>query len=208
MSKTETQTQPLSVTPDALEVVLESRALEDNPSETALKIMVTGATMTDYKYALELIEIKEADNDDLIYTQGENGELSICVPSESVTPLKGASLDIAKGTKGGLVIKNPNKPDPLFGVNLELDGDLAENVKTVLNTAVNPALESHGGYAELLGIEDTKVYVIMGGGCQGCAASAMTLKEGIRTMLIEAIPEITEVVDATDHSAGENPFYT
>ena len=208
MNKAKTQIQPLTVTDEALQIVLDSRALEDNPSETALKIMVTGATMTDYKYALELIEIKEAEKDDLVYTQGENDELSICVPNDSIEPLKGASLDLAKGTKGGLVIKNPNKPDPMFGVNLELTGDLAENVKTVLNTAVNPALESHGGYAELLGVEDTKVYVTMGGGCQGCAASAMTLKDGIRTMLIESLPEITEVIDATDHSAGENPFYT
>ena len=48
----------------------------------------------------------------------------------------------------------------------------------------------------------------MGGGCQGCAASAMTLRDGIKTMLMDSLPEITDVIDATDHSAGENPFYT
>jgi Fe/S biogenesis protein NfuA len=47
----------------------------------------------------------------------------------------------------------------------------------------------------------------MGGGCQGCAMSAMTLREGIQTAILAAVPEITEVVDTTDHGSGENPFY-
>ncbi len=73
---------------------------------------------------------------------------------------------------------------------------------------MNPALASHGGYASLAGVDGSKVFVTMGGGCQGCAASAMTLQEGIKTMLMDALPEISEVLDATDHSAGENPFYS
>ena len=56
-------------------------------------------------------------------------------------------------------------------------------------------------------MDDATVYVSMGGGCQGCAMSQATLTEGIRASILEAIPEVTEVVDATDHSAGENPFY-
>jgi Fe/S biogenesis protein NfuA len=47
----------------------------------------------------------------------------------------------------------------------------------------------------------------MGGGCQGCAVSAMTLRDGIARSITEAIPEVTEVIDTTDHEAGENPFY-
>jgi len=47
----------------------------------------------------------------------------------------------------------------------------------------------------------------MGGGCQGCAVSAMTLREGIERSIKENIPEVTEVVDATDHDAGEDPYY-
>ena len=60
----------------------------------------------------------------------------------------------------------------------------------------------------MVNIEDKKVYVTMGGGCQGCAASAMTLRDGIKSMLMDALPEIEDVIDATAHSAGENPFYT
>ena len=32
--------------------------------------------------------------------------------------------------------------------------------------------------------------------------------EGVQTMLIDAVPAIVKVVDATDHATGENPYYT
>ena len=92
---------------------------------------------------------------------------------------------------------------------IELTGDIAEQVAQLLEQSVNPALASHGGYATLVGVdEDNNVYVTMGGGCQGCSASAATLKDGIRSSIMEHIPEVAEVIDATDHAAGENPFYS
>ena len=69
-------------------------------------------------------------------------------------------------------------------------------------------LRAIGGYAELIGVEDEKAFVTMGGGCQGCSMSAATLQEGIQRAILEAVPEITEVVDTTDHEQGENPYYT
>ena len=57
-------------------------------------------------------------------------------------------------------------------------------------------------------VDGSKAVVTMGGGCQGCAVSALTLREGIQKSILEHVPEITEVVDATDHDAGVNPFYT
>jgi Fe/S biogenesis protein NfuA len=199
----------LEVTETALTTVLEVRAAEEDPAGTALKIGITGSNMTEYQYALELVPVAEAAEGDAVYTQGTHDELIMIIPADSITNMRGSSLDIATGaTSGGLVIRNPNTPDPLDGMDLELSGDLADKVRQVLDQAVNPALGSHGGYANLVGIEDeTKVVVTMGGGCQGCAASAMTLRDGIRTMLMNALPEITEVVDSTDHTAGENPFY-
>jgi Fe/S biogenesis protein NfuA len=185
------------------------RAAEEDPAGTALKIGITGSNMTEYQYALELVPVAEAEDGDAVYTQGSHGELTMIIPADSITNMQGSSLDIATGaTPGGLVIRNPNTPDPLDGMDLELNGDMADKVRQVLDQAVNPALASHGGYATLVGIEeDTKVVVTMGGGCQGCAASAMTLRDGIRTMLMNALPDITEVIDSTDHTAGENPFY-
>ncbi len=203
-------TEPLTVSPEALQTVLEVRAAEDDPAGTALRVAITGSNMTEYVYALDLVGVAEATDTDLVYTQGEHDELTVIVPAESVTEMAGATLDVpSTGGAGGLVIRNPNTPDPLAGLDLDMGGPLPVKVQSVLDQAINPALASHGGYATLVGVEeDTKVYVTMGGGCQGCAASAMTLRDGIRTMLMDALPEITDVVDATDHSAGENPFYT
>jgi len=84
---------------------------------------------------------------------------------------------------------------------------VAEQVEQLLKEQINPALAAHGGFAELKGVEGDKVYVTMGGGCQGCAVSAMTLRDGIARSIKEAIPEVTEVIDTTDHDAGENPYY-
>ncbi len=79
----------------------------------------------------------------------------------------------------------------------------------LLDQSINPSLASHDGFATLVGVDDDNaVYLTMGGGCQGCSMSRMTLTEGIDRAIREAIPEVTDVVDATDHAAGENPFYS
>ena len=131
---------------------------------------------------------------------------SSCPPAR-IEQLTGATLDIPAGGGPGLVLRNPNRPDPLSGKHLELTGTVAEQVEQLLKEQINPALAAHGGFAELKGVEGDKVYVTMGGGCQGCAVSAMTLRDGIARSIKEAIPEVTEVIDTTDHDAGENPFY-
>jgi Fe/S biogenesis protein NfuA len=38
--------------------------------------------------------------------------------------------------------------------------------------------------------------------------SRMTMLDGVQTMLSAAVPEITAVKDLTDHTTGENPFYS
>ncbi|MGH1492500.1 MAG: NifU family protein [Acidimicrobiales bacterium] len=201
--------KPLSVSEAALATVLDVRAGEDDPGGTALRVEITGSNMTDYVYALDLVPVAEAADDDLVYQQGDHDELSVIVPKASAENMLGSVLDVpSNSAAGGLVIRNPNAPDPLAGLDIDLSGELPQKVQAVLDQAVNPALASHGGYATLVNIEDSVLYVTMGGGCQGCAASAMTLRDGIKSMLMNALPEITDVLDATDHSAGENPFYT
>ena len=86
--------------------------------------------------------------------------------------------------------------------------DLLTKIEQLLEKTVNPMLASHGGFATLIGVDTHTAYVTMGGGCQGCSMSQATLTEGIQRAIVEAVPEITDVVDATDHSAGDNPFYS
>ena len=86
--------------------------------------------------------------------------------------------------------------------------DIAPTIESLFETHINPALASHGGYARLVRVEDRDVYVEMGGGCQGCAASQATLQFGIESAIRQVAPQVREVVDVTDHAAGENPYYS
>ncbi len=87
------------------------------------------------------------------------------------------------------------------------DADLLGAVEDLLNRQVNPAVAAHGGHISAEKVEDGVVYLRMSGGCQGCAASAATLRDGVERMLRAALPQIDRIVDLTDHMAGENPFY-
>jgi Fe-S cluster biogenesis protein NfuA len=86
--------------------------------------------------------------------------------------------------------------------------ELKEKVQELIDTMINPAVAGHGGYIELLDVKESTAYIRMSGGCQGCGAADMTLKGGIERLIFEEIPEITEVLDVTDHGAGENPYYS
>ena len=197
----------MSITPEAMEKVIEVRAEEEESEELALRISVTGVQGIDYSYDLAFIHSKDLTDSDL---QWETNGLTIVVPEDSHTQLVGATLDIpSNSAQGGLVIRNPNRPNPLGDIeHLELTGDIPERVQQLLEQRINPALASHGGFATLIGVDGPKAYITMGGGCQGCAMSQATLTEGIQSAILEAIPEITEVIDSTDHASGSNPFYT
>jgi Fe/S biogenesis protein NfuA len=201
---TATDVVVFTVTPEAIARILELREAEDDPAGLALRVEVTGTSGVEYAYDLTFDPIAEADPADAVYQQDG---LPVIVPADSIEQLTGATLDIPAGGGPGLVLRNPNRPDPLSGKHLELTGTIAEQVEQLLREQINPALAAHGGFAELRGVEDDKVYVTMGGGCQGCAVSAMTLRDGIARSIKEAIPEVTDVIDTTDHASGENPYY-
>ena len=206
-ANTATEPEPVfAITPAALAKVLEIRAAEDDPESLCLWIEVTGVNGVDYTYDLSFettADLQDDDHRELV------GELLVAIPAASVGQLKGATLDLpAHADQGGLVLRNPNRPNPLAGLDLELTGDLADKVTQLLEQSINPSLAAHGGWAGLVGVEDTKVFLTMGGGCQGCSLSAATLVQGIQVAIKEALPEVTDVIDVTDHTAGDNPFYT
>ena len=86
--------------------------------------------------------------------------------------------------------------------------ELMTKVQDLIENMINPAVAGHGGWVELIDVQDKRVYLQMGGGCQGCGAADITLKSGIERLLREEIPEIEEVLDTTDHASGANPYYT
>lgn len=210
MADTETPTAdataPLQISDEAAEKVLEIRDAEDDAANLALRVEVTGVNGVDFTYDLAFEPISAAEDDDVVY---ESGGITFIVPAGSVEQLLGATLDLPSNpVQGGLVIRNPNRPDMLDGTDLELTGSLEEKVTQLLHRHINPSLAAHGGYAELVKVEDEKVYLMMGGGCQGCAMSAATLREGISVMIAQALPEVADVIDVTDHGAGDNPYYS
>jgi len=88
------------------------------------------------------------------------------------------------------------------------DAALLAKVTDLLDRQANPAIAAHGGHVSAEKVSDGVVYLRMSGGCQGCAASAATLRDGIETMLRAALPELRDIVDVTDHTAGTNPYYS
>ena len=99
---------------------------------------------------------------------------------------------------GGFSFDNPN---PMW-----VD-ELSQKVAEIINSEVNPAVASHGGVVELVGVDEDKAIIAFGGGCQGCGMADVTLKQGVEVMIKEKVPEIIQVIDSTDHAAGTNPFY-
>lgn len=87
------------------------------------------------------------------------------------------------------------------------ESSVRDKVQDLIDSAINPAVAGHGGYIELIDVKDSTVYLRMSGGCQGCGAADVTLKAGIERMIFEEIPEVTEVLDTTDHASGSNPYY-
>ena len=209
---TTTATVPaiLQVSDEAAEVVRGALADEPDGSDLGLRVAVSGTEMSpsmtfEFSYDLSLHEIDKADSGDAVY---EIGGLTIIVPEDSVENLTGATLDVpGNPLQGGLVIRNPNRPDMGDRIDLSESDSVSERLQSLLNNHVNPSLAAHGGYVELIRVEDSKAFLLMGGGCQGCTMSAATLHQGVAAIISQHVPEILDVIDVTDHEAGENPFY-
>ena len=88
------------------------------------------------------------------------------------------------------------------------DADLFTQVNLLIKNDVNPSIASHGGVITLHSVNDGKAFVTMGGGCQGCSASSVTLKQGVESYIVAKVDEVNEIVDITNHSEGVNPYYT
>ena len=211
-----THTVPVvTITPEAYKVVREAIDQEPDPGTLALWLEVRGVQAGSFVYDLYFQAASDADERDARHTQGD---FEVIVPAASVERLRGARLEWSEEGEGGLVLVNPNAPTPeeaAPGVPPEvlaqgINGSLARRVVAVLEQSVNPAIASHGGRADLVALneDDGTAYLRLSGGCQGCAMSQMTLRQGIETALLEEVPELTKILDVTDHGSGENPFYS
>lgn len=196
----------LTVTPEARAVVLDARSTEADAEKLALWVEVTGARQGSYTYDIYFQTPSDAGSRDTV-TSADG--LTVVVPESSVARLVGARLDYSEEGEGGLVILNPNAP-PAAGATAptgDLSGELAQRVLAVLEQQVNPSIAMHGGRADLVAVEEGTAYLRLSGGCQGCGLATVTLSQGIEVALRDCVPEITSVVDVTDHASGANPYY-
>jgi len=205
----------VTLTPEAHRIVREALDQEPDPASLGLWLEVRGVQAGAFVYDLFFQAVSDAAEEDEVHA---DGDVQVVVPSGSVDRLRGARLEWSEDGDGGLVLVNPNTPtveEASPGVPPEvlaagIAGHLAQRVINVLEQSVNPSIASHGGRADLIGLNeaDGTAYLRLSGGCQGCAMSQMTLKQGIETTLLEEVPELTRVLDVTDHGGGENPFYS
>ncbi|MCB1686143.1 MAG: Fe-S biogenesis protein NfuA [Pseudomonadales bacterium] len=123
----------------------------------------------------------------------------------SMPYLEDALVDYQQDQMGGqLTIKAPNARVPRVGP----DAPLEDRINYILHNEINPGLAAHGGMVTLVElVEDSVAVLEFGGGCQGCSAVDITLKNGVERSLLEQIPELTAVRDVTDHSERENAYY-
>jgi Fe/S biogenesis protein NfuA len=198
----------LTITDDARDKILEVRAGEDDAETLALFVEISGTQDGAFTYTMDLRPGGEAGGADV---QQQHGDLPVVIRAESAEKLTGATLDF---NGSGMVMQNPNRPEvtPVAppwseSADTELTSELARTIVAVLDEQVNPAIAAHGGQAQLVAVEEPLAYVVLSGGCQGCGMAAATLAQGIEVAIVEAVPEIEQIVDVTDHASGLNPYF-
>lgn len=172
---------------------------------TALRITMDGSPLSP-RFELTLVADDERAEDERAL---DLGSFKVLVAESTVPRLEGATVDfVERVNESGFEVR----PDPAALESAppavgEPEGPIADRVREVLDAQVNPAIAAHGGVISLVDVKDTEIFLEMSGGCQGCAMSRLTLRQGVERMLRQAIPEISGVHDITDHASGSNPYF-
>ena len=176
--------------------------LSSQEEPTNIKIFVSDPGTMNAETCIVYCKVGEEEQDDILM---DLNEISIYLESESLPFLEDCKVDYHPDKFGGqLTIRAPNAKVP----SLKEDSSLEEKINYFLYSEINPSLASHGGEVSLVEVIDSSKAVLrFGGGCQGCGMVDLTLKNGVEKTLKDNIPEITEIVDSTDHSFKDNAFY-
>jgi Fe/S biogenesis protein NfuA len=194
----------IEITPAAVAKLRELRDAEPEADKLGLRLEIASRPGEDFRYDLSFDEYLTAAFTDEVRT---HDGLKVIIPSRDQELLQGAILDHTDTQ--GLVIRNPNRPAPPVVDGLTSDDDLSAEIRAMVDNEVNPALAVHGGFVSYVGHDgEGTAYLTMGGGCHGCSMSRLTMLDGVQTMLSEAIEGVERVKDLTDHTTGENPYYS
>ena len=164
-----------------------------------LRVIVERGGTPRPEFALNFVGPDDVGEDDVVE---DVGEFKVYMDPLSAPWLKGARVDyIDSLSESGFKVDAPNAGVP------RPEGPVAEAVQRSLDDKINPAVASHGGFVELVAIENDTAYLRFGGGCQGCGMINVTLKQGVERILFEDVPTLSRVLDVTDHASGTNPYY-
>ncbi len=182
----------LNFTDTAKERILKFLELQQQQGVSALRIAGNRA-----EHKLWLVKEDDKQAGDKSFNPGG---FEVYMDPLSLTNLGGATVDFIDDVMHSgfrVFYPSPSWDDPL-----------AQKIQDLLDKQINPGVASHGGSINLEKVEGSIVYLSMAGGCQGCASAQLTLRQGVEQMIRAAVPEVSRVVDITDHNAGENPYYS
>lgn len=194
----------ITVTETAREYLIELLSKQDVEG-IAVRMFVTQPGTSYAETCLAYCRPDEVIEDDEII---ELKDIRFYIEKNSVPYLEEALVDFSKDRMGGqLTIKAPNAKVP----KVSPDSPLEEQINYILYSEINPGLASHGGEVKLMEVveeENGQIAVLQfGGGCQGCSAVDMTLKDGVEATLVERIGPLVGVRDITDHSVTDQAYY-
>ncbi|MFA7555089.1 MAG: Fe-S biogenesis protein NfuA [Spongiibacteraceae bacterium] len=191
----------ITITESAEDYLAELLAGQDD-EVLGIRMFVNGPGTAKAETCIAYCREADCDEDDVLV---KYGKFDARFELRSVPFLVDALVDYAKDRMGGqLTIKAPNAKLP----QVNSDSSLEDRVNYVLYNEVNPSLASHGGEVSLLEITEEKVAVLQfGGGCQGCGMVEATLKQGVEKTLLEQLPELSAVVDSTDHTDRTQAYF-
>ncbi len=195
----------ITITPSAQTYLTELLAKQED-DDIAVRIFVENAGTPRAECCMAYSYAEDRDDDDLCL---EYETFTTYIDYDSIPYLLDAVIDYNADRFGGqLTFRAPNSKVPQVGE----DASIEERIHYVLQSEINPGLASHGGMVELVELleeEGVGITAVLkfGGGCQGCSAVDVTLRQGVEVQLKQSVPELTQVVDETDHSQADNAYY-
>ena len=195
----------LTFTDKAREMVL---SFMDQSGEDlrALRIQTSEGSPMAPSFELTLVGGSDRGEEDL---EVDEGDFVVVVDPDSALKLEGATVDFVDRVNGsGFEIIPATASIAAASSSRVAKGGLAEKVQLILDEQVNPSIAGHGGQINLVDVKGTEVFMEMTGGCQGCAMSRMTLRQGVERTIQQHVPEVTMIHDVTDHAAGETPYFS
>lgn len=190
----------LTITDTARAYLVELLAKQNTPG-MAVRVFITQPGTPYAETCLAYCRPDEVNQNDEVE---DYEDLRVYLDKQSILYMEDAKIDFAKDKMGGqLTIKAPNAKMP----KVNDDSSIEDQINYILYNEVNPGLASHGGEVKLVEVTEEGLAILeFGGGCQGCSAVDVTLKEGIEKTLLAKLPQLSGVRDVTDHTQSDNAY--